>query len=65
MVAQSPTEAEYRVMAQTTCEIIWMRLFLKEIEFSVQLWRLKPGIKEETGSQFVGPAFLEAEVTGL
>jgi len=37
VVARSSAEAEYRAMAHTTCEVVWLRSFLEEIGFSVQL----------------------------
>ena len=33
VVSKSSSEAEYRAMAQTTCEIVWMRNLLGEIGF--------------------------------
>jgi hypothetical protein len=37
VVARSSAEAEYRAMAHTTCEVVWLQSFLEEIGFSVQL----------------------------
>ena len=33
VVARSSVEAEYRAMALTTCELIWLKHFLQEIRF--------------------------------
>ncbi|RVX23604.1 Retrovirus-related Pol polyprotein from transposon TNT 1-94 [Vitis vinifera] len=33
VVARSSTEAKYRAMALTTCELIWLRHFLRELRF--------------------------------
>jgi len=30
---QDNVEAEYRVMASTTCELIWLKQLLKELQF--------------------------------
>lgn len=35
VVARSSAEAEYRAMAHTTCEIVWVRSLLEEIGFNV------------------------------
>jgi len=32
-VARSNAEAEYRVMASTTCELVWLKQLLKELKF--------------------------------
>jgi hypothetical protein len=37
VVARSSAEAEYRAMAHTTCEVVWLRSLLEEIGFTVQL----------------------------
>ena len=37
VVARSSAEAEYRAMAHTTCEVVWLRSFLEELGFRVQL----------------------------
>lgn len=37
MVAWSSSETEYKAMAHTTCEIIWVRSFLEEIRLCVHL----------------------------
>ena len=37
VVARSSAEAEYRAMAHTTCEVVWVRSFLEEIGFPVQV----------------------------
>ena len=33
VVARSSTEAEYRAMTLTTCELIWLRHLLQELRF--------------------------------
>jgi len=33
VVARSNTEAEYRVMASATCELIWLKQLLKQLQF--------------------------------
>ena len=42
VVARSSTESEYRAMAQTTCELVWMRQLLVELGFKdpapMELW---------------------------
>ena len=42
VVSRSSAESEYRAMAQTTCELIWLRNLLGEIGFSqskpMNLW---------------------------
>jgi len=33
VVARSNAEVEYRVMASATCELVWLKKFLKELQF--------------------------------
>ncbi|XP_058217335.1 uncharacterized mitochondrial protein AtMg00810-like [Rhododendron vialii] len=37
MVVRSSAEAEYHAMDYTTCEVVWLRSFLEELGFQVQL----------------------------
>ena len=36
MVAKSSAEAEYRAMAKTACELIWLRSLARELGFNVK-----------------------------
>lgn len=35
VVARSSAEAEYRAMAHTTCELMWLKTLMKEMGFEV------------------------------
>ena len=37
MVAQSSVEDEFRAMAHTSCELMWIKHFLEELSFEVTL----------------------------